>query len=255
MIRDYLPICDTETTLALAGVEFDELSDQQQQAFTLVRRGIEQQISGALGSPLMQPVEHVANPYVEYLPIGGSAVSIPSVLGAESFLDEHFGSGVGHEFLPLGVGWVRSVSQVKQSQSAATEADWAGVAADATSHYALELDCKLPDASVVSQYGNLVRLVGSWNRSPRSVRVTYLAGFTTEEIASYFPALALEVSECIADRFQKRMSRQGVGNTQLMPGYLKAETLGKHRQEWAVSRGGLPEGILEALAPLRVFKL
>lgn len=115
------------------------------------------------------------------------------------------------------------------------------------------------DESSVSQTGLIYRVDGSWPAEPRSVKVTYLGGFTDEQIQRGLAgAIKLATLKTIAHNFKMAVHSAASGEI----GPKTSERIGKYSYsvdgsaaaKASVSSGAtIPEGVYKDLQPFRNF--
>ncbi len=115
-----------------------------------------------------------------------------------------------------------------------------------------------PVLGVVSRTGLIFRRAGAWAWTPRSVRVTYVAGYTSDELDQCAPQIKLAVVEGVAHRLRELALMSG-GNS----GIVTAEAIDGWSTTYAAPNvsttlGGvtqLPASVLKMLEPFKVYRL
>ncbi|MGE3314008.1 MAG: hypothetical protein AB7O26_02750 [Planctomycetaceae bacterium] len=163
-----------------------------------------------------------ASPYIHFLPASAPAVAGGTLLERESSATLGFGATVDSRILQLPVPFVRSESlEVRVDLQSA-----AGQGVDAFgndtllvlgSDYYLDVD-----EPGLSRSGQLVRITGSWPKRPRTVRVSYFAGFTAAELDGPYSDIKGAVLDEVCARYQSAKSRQGSGGA----GAIQSESIG-----------------------------
>lgn len=138
--------------------------------------------------------------YTEYHPVSqpNSVESDPLVQGYEVVGGQAYPYRLGdpsRSILALKNLPVRSIASVYENPAAWTTgaADGyfpSGTLIPATNYH---LDLESYGTSAVCWTGHLLRNVGTWSAAQRSIKVTYVAGFSGEEIDSLFPEMKLAV--------------------------------------------------------------
>lgn len=159
------------------------LSSPQVSFLSYIQPLVEQAIWQVLGYTLEQST------YTEFLPASGAERPplefgidvgwdrIGGVVMPRSRMDPSYGS-IQLTRLP-----VRSITSIYENLAAwttgLTDGDWPSTSLQPPTAY--RLDMSEPG---LCKNGRLIRTVGSWPTSPRTVKLTYVAGWTTAEIAA-----------------------------------------------------------------------
>lgn len=149
--------------------------------------------------------------YTEFLPAPGSERAAV-VYGIDLGWDK-----VGGTVVPRGLASqesrillstvpVRSITSVYENYSAwaqgTPDGDWPATALLAPTGYRLDLT-----EPGISMSGALFRQVGNWSTSPRTVKVTYVAGYTQAEIDARWPMFKAATLDSLGWWMQKAMLR------------------------------------------------
>lgn len=223
----------------------------------LIQPWVEAAVYQVIGYPLEQAE------YTEFLPSTGGERPplefgidvgwdrIGGVVMPRSRMDPSFG------LIQLSRLPVRSVTSVYENLGAwvtgAADGDWP--ASSLLPATAYRLDFSEPG---LCKNGRLIRIVGSWPTSPRTVKATYTAGYTAEEIGTTYGQVKLAALEALAWWWGKAMRRSATVKSNFLMAmnltirdfsatFGDPSMLGNQPGNWAVSVLG-PESLNILLA-------
>jgi len=115
-----------------------------------------------------------------------------------------------------------------------------------------------PVLGMVCKTGLIFRRAGAWAWTPRSVQVTYVAGYTSDELDKCAPQIKLAVIEGVAHRLRELAIMRGGSS-----GIITAEAIDGWSTTYAapnlqMTLGGvtqLPPSVLKMLEPFKVYRL
>lgn len=125
---------------------------------------------------------------------------------------------------------------------------------------AYRVDWKENDSvlGVISKTGLIFRRAGAWAWTPRSVQVTYVAGYTSDELDKAAPQIKLAVVEGVAHRLRELAMMTGGSS-----GIIVSEAIDGWNTTYAAPNIGLtlggatqlPPSVLKMLEPFKVYRL
>lgn len=226
MSRVLAPITSLADCVALSG---SITTDVELARLEMVWKGVEAEIRRFCGQNIAQP----ADAYIDYLPETDWHVPVDPLLQNDYAWYTRYESFVtggptaeGH-VLPLRQGLVRSITQIRidVGGSAGTSgSDFGSTTVLDSSNYFLDVADQDPDDVLLSYSGAVISKAGNWPTRRRSIKVTYVAGLTGEELDNEFSDLRLAVCQEILDRYVNLSS--GAGGAR-----VKSERLG----DWEIS--------------------
>ena len=155
---------------------------------------------------------------VEYLPMGDKIVSPRGMSGWEMIGTNavEFAGGNsanlldGFRSLSLQRRPVRSIASVYENPSAwdTDGGDWPASTLLTASEYQIDYNEKL-NSTPLGWSGQILRRSGSWNRGPRTIKITYSAGLTAGELTTDYPELKLAVYDTVIKKFNEYSAQQG----------------------------------------------
>ena len=219
MSRTLAPITSMADLMAFANPADDRALARLEMAW----KATESEIRRFCGQNIAQP----ADPYVDILPNTDLFTPLDPLLTHDNThpggLGAYYTGPVadGH-VLPLRQGLVRSITSVYVDTGglAGTSVnDFAAATLLDSSEYFVDVDEQDPDDLLISRSGNLIRTNGVWPNRRRTVKVTYVAGLTAEELDDEFSDLRLMVVECVLGKYnsyqmvmQDRIKRERLGD-------------------------------------------
>ncbi len=167
-------------------------------------------------------ITQLATPYVHLLPAALLAETGGTLLERESGAALGLRDNGSSCILQLPVPFVRSASLEVRVDLNAAAGQAAGAFGNDTlltsgSDYYLDVD-----EPGLSRSGQLVRISGGWPTRPRTVRVSYFAGFTADELDGPYSDIKGAILDEVCARFQSAKSRQGNGSA----GSIQSESIG-----------------------------
>ena len=155
---------------------------------------------------------------VELLPMGDKIVSQRGLTGWEMVGTNavEFNGGTsanvveGFRSLSLERRPVRSIASIYENPAA-----WATAGGDfpastllAATDYQIDYN-QLLNGTPCGWSGQVLRRAGSWYREPRTIKVTYTAGLTANELSNDYPELKLAAYDTIIKQFNEYSAQQG----------------------------------------------
>ncbi len=210
----------------------------------LLKGMVENEVRRYCGHNITQPTEL----YVHYLPARHRIPAPDPLLTAGS---RSFTIREGAEILQLPQVFTRTSGLEVRVDSGAAGGQGSGDFGD-EALLTLGVDYYLDaDQTGLSRSGQLIRICGVWPARPRSIRVTYLAGFTAGELDGEYSEIKLAVIDDVAQRFRLAKSRQGSDGSGV--GRIRSESIGgeysvTYDHQESVGGNLLPE-TRERLAP------
>lgn len=251
MSRTLVGITSVADCAALAGTI---TTDAELARLEMIWKGVEAEIRRFCGQNIMQPVDA----YVDFLPETDRYVPLDPLLQNDIAWNGRYTSNMsgapawdGH-VLPLKQGLVRSITEVRVDTTGSggnDGDDFPSTSVLDDSYYFLDVDEKDPSNLLISWSGNLILKSGTWSTRRRSIKVTYVAGFTAAEMDDEFSDIRLAVTEEVLDRYTS-LSSDGVGK-------VKQERLGDWEVTYAISEneGRLSSSLKDALRPFVKWKM
>lgn len=205
------------------------VTDQDRALMTTVKIDVESQVRRFCGHNIVQPT----TPYVEYLPRNPGnvqSVEMYEVVGNQlvSYISTQFG-----DVLQLSQMWLRSITSIYEDR-AAYGGQKAGDFAAATlltlgTHYWVNFDKDKADPELngtqsLAEAGQVIRVGASWSRVPRTIKVTYVAGLTADELDGAWSDIKGVVTDETIGRFKMKKMRKGADSTGAFP--IRMERIG-----------------------------
>lgn len=194
------------------------ISDADSGLIELLKRVVENDARRYCGHEITRNT----NPFIHFLPGSVAASSAVSLLERASGMTTGIRDDGASRFLQLPVPFVRAESlevRVDLNAAAGQAAGAFGSATLLTAGVDYYLDM---DESGLSRSGRLVRIAGGWPAQPRTVRVSYFAGFSAAELDGPYSDLKGAILDEVCHRFQIAKSRPGSGGT----GLIQSESIG-----------------------------
>lgn len=249
------------TILSLADVSafVSTTTDSELARLEMVWKATEAAIRRYCGQDIAQP----SDPYVDILPETDWFVPVdPLLTYGNQYGSFATGGGYGNintgpvadgHLLYLRQGLVRSVTSVyvDTGSSAGTSVDdFPSTTLVDPSTYFLDISDIDPSGLKVSNSGCIVHKFGTWPTRRRTVKVTYVAGFTEAELDGEFSDLRLAVIEEVSNRYDRF--------TNLGDAPVKSERLG----DWEITYSqpsdvitGLGEKLRDYLQPFVKYRM
>lgn len=206
---------EVESYLSLGG----NLADSDRALLQMLRHFVENIVRRFVGHNVTQP----ATDYVEYYPKRNLAVpeetGFVQLIGGKVAFETTSPAG---DILQLDNIFVRSITTVHEDTNAYADFGGSDFAAATLLTSAVDYFLDISESNL-SDSGELVRINRSWSSRRRTIKVTYNAGFTSEELDTTYSDIKFAVIDEIASRFKVAKSKAGADGTGV--GLLKSQTI------------------------------
>lgn len=224
-----------------------EVPTSGQALLTLIQPMIEALIEERLGYAVAQTT------YTEFYPVGETnryTQDEPNVLQYEKTPS---GQIVGtsrwsreQKYLQLATIPVRSITSVYENYAAwnggTADGDWPAATLQDASSYRLDLD-----SAGFSWTGQLIKNYGVWPAQQRCVKVTYVAGFTSGELAAKYSGIKMATLIALQDAYIDIVSKSATGGLGGIPSSVGIEDFSVSFNSIASQTGGMSSMV--ALSP------
>lgn len=211
------------------GISADTPGNREaEKTLEMIRRWTESQARKFVGHVIRQ--ETISNEYQRrdditvYAP--GEEVEI---VGDVVYVTRDGGCNDGH-ILQLDNGFVRSVSDLREDLAAVFGQGGSDFGSSTALTVGTDFYIEL-DAAGISKSGRLIRKLGNWSSRPGTIRITYVAGLTADELNDEYSFVKLALLEDMQVKFNSMLSQRSSGG-----GPVKKEVYhGDYTIEYAVS--------------------
>lgn len=223
------------------------ISDADRMLLRMCKSAVENQARNYCRHNITQP----ASEYVHILPFSHKEDVDNDLADVQGDKVYFYGRSQHAQILQLPQPFLRSVTSLFEDFDAK-----AGASGDFAAATELTEDTDFYgdwDESGLSRSGHLIKQAGGWSTEPRTIKVTYNAGFTAAELDGEYLDIKWAIMEETAMRFNAAKSRQGSDGA---PGPIKSERIGRYAVTYdtrQVQTMSLSESTMERLNPYVAF--
>lgn len=186
--------------------------------------------------------------YTHLLPISRQHAVDHSLLEISGDRAYFYGKFNGTDMLQLPQPYVRSITSLYEDRDA-----HAGASGDFPASTLLTEDTDYYvdwDETGLSRSGMIFRDAGNWSTEPRTIQVTYNAGFTASELDGEYLDVRFAIIEETVNQFNVAKSKQGIDGA---PGPIRSERIGRYAVTYDTNdismQHGLSPQALDRLEP------